>query len=91
MEQISSSKKCFSSSFLISQSKFDINIIDKYDDAYYYSISTGKEVDVFVIDNGIIINHIDFGTAHRTVSCDEIFNKEKSLIIKDDKIKRLYW
>ncbi|ORX46605.1 subtilisin-like protein [Piromyces finnis] len=55
---------------LISQSKVDFNLIGKYDTNYYYPSSAGAGVDIYIIDSGIYIDHIDFDTTERTVTCD---------------------
>jgi subtilisin family serine protease len=67
---------------LISQSKFDKNLIGKYDQNYYYPSSSGKGVDIYFIDNGLDGTHFDFDTKDRTVSCDAMFGKNVSIINK---------
>jgi hypothetical protein len=62
---------------LISQSKYDRNLVGKYDRNFYYPISAGRGVDIYILDSGIYGDHIDFDTGHRTVSCDAMFGKTR--------------
>jgi len=55
---------------LISQSKVDFNLVNKYDSNFYYPSTAGEGVDIYIMDNGIDINHIDFDTTDRTITCD---------------------
>jgi len=56
---------------LISQSKVDFNLVNKYDNNFYYPSTAGEGVDIYILDNGgINTNHIDFDTTYRTVTCD---------------------
>jgi len=57
---------------IISQSKVDSNLISEYDTNYYYPSTAGIGVDIYFLDQGININHIDFDTTYRTVTCDAI-------------------
>jgi len=55
---------------LISQSKVDCNLVNKYDNNFYYPSTAGEGVDIYILDSGFNINHIDFDTTNRTVTCD---------------------
>ncbi|KAL6625657.1 subtilisin-like protein [Neocallimastix sp. 'constans'] len=55
---------------LISQSKYDSKLIGKYDTNYYYPSTAGAGVDIYIVDGGINVNHADFNTTDRTVTCD---------------------
>ncbi|ORX76769.1 hypothetical protein BCR32DRAFT_271075 [Anaeromyces robustus] len=62
---------------LISQSPFNINYNKTYDENYYYPSSAGQGIDIYIIDQGLNINHDDFDTYkgesyERTISCDAI-------------------
>ncbi|ORY51726.1 subtilisin-like protein [Neocallimastix californiae] len=69
---------------LISQSKFDSNLIGKYDTNYYYPSTAGSGVDIYIIDGGINVNHADFDTTDRTVTCDAITNEDGYTVIEKD-------
>ena len=55
---------------LISQSKVDFNLVNKYDSNFYYPSTAGEGVDIYIMDNGIDVNHVDFDTTDRTITCD---------------------
>jgi len=55
---------------IISQSKVDFNLVNKYDTNFYYPSTAGEGVDIYFIDSGINTNHVDFDTTYRTVTCD---------------------
>jgi len=55
---------------LISQSKVDFNLVNKYDSNFYYPSTAGEGVDIYFIDSGINTNHVDFDTTYRNVTCD---------------------
>jgi len=73
---------------LISQSKVDFNLVNKYDDNFYYPSTAGKGVDIYIIDSGIITNHIDFDTAYRTVTCDAEIRKSNIVELEPSSPKR---
>ncbi|ORX52633.1 subtilisin-like protein [Piromyces finnis] len=55
---------------LISQGKYNSQLIGKYDTNYYYPKSGGKGIDIFIFDNGFNFNHPNFSnTDSRTVRC----------------------
>eukprot|EP00833_Pecoramyces_ruminatium_P003419 jgi/Orpsp1_1/1177451/evm.model.c7180000061478.1 len=65
---------------LISQDKYSKKNNANYDNNYYYPSSAGKDVDVYIIDNGLWVNNTDFDTYkgtknERTISCDAIVSK----------------
>eukprot|EP00833_Pecoramyces_ruminatium_P011607 jgi/Orpsp1_1/1185639/evm.model.c7180000094689.1 len=59
---------------LISQFNYNSTLVNDYDDNYYYPSTAGKGIDIYIIDDGLYINHEDFDTykGERTVSCDAI-------------------
>ncbi|OUM61783.1 carbohydrate-binding module family 18 protein [Piromyces sp. E2] len=55
---------------LISQGKFNEDIVGKYDTNFYYPGSAGKDVDIFIIDSGFDFNYREFTNYNeRTVKC----------------------
>jgi len=57
---------------VLSQYKYNSELINNFDYTYYYPSSAGKGIDIYLIDEGININHEDFDTSERTVICDAI-------------------
>ncbi|ORX75743.1 subtilisin-like protein [Anaeromyces robustus] len=59
---------------LISQNNYITSIVNTYDTNYYYPTTSGKGIDIYLIDAGIDTNHVEFDTynGERTVSCDAI-------------------
>ncbi|ORX52546.1 subtilisin-like protein [Piromyces finnis] len=60
---------------VLSQYNYNSTLVKSYDDNYYYPTSGGQFIDMYFIDEGISVNHIDFKTYkgktfERTVSCD---------------------
>jgi len=55
---------------LISQSKVDFNLVNEYDNNFYYPSTAGEGVDIYILDDGLNTNHIDFDTTYRNVTCD---------------------
>jgi len=65
---------------LISQGKFDSNLVGKYDKNYYYPSSAGHDIDVFILDSGFNFRHPEFfNKKERTVKCAAIVTR-KSII-----------
>ncbi|OUM66698.1 carbohydrate-binding module family 18 protein [Piromyces sp. E2] len=55
---------------LISQGKFNKELIDEYDNTYYYPSSAGKDIDIFVFDAGFNFKHKEFKNKdERTTKC----------------------
>lgn len=56
---------------LISQGKYDDTLIDEYDTNYYFPSSAGKDVDIFILDEGFNFNDKEFNNKkNRNVICD---------------------
>jgi len=55
---------------LISQSKVDFNLVNRYDNNFYYPSTAGEGVDIYILDSGFNTNHVDFDTTYRNVTCD---------------------
>jgi len=51
----------------------DVNKL--FDNYFYYPSSAGKDIDIYFIDIGIIVDHDDFDTSNRTITCDAISTK----------------
>ncbi|KAG4099336.1 hypothetical protein H8356DRAFT_937085 [Neocallimastix lanati (nom. inval.)] len=68
---------------LVSQFKYDKNIINSYDNNYYFSEKAGEGTDIFIIDDGINTMHVNFQNQKgyhinkRTVKCDAIIINAK--------------
>lgn len=70
----------FSHLSLISQSKFDPDLVGQYDNNFYYPSTGGKGIDIYIIDDGIDMTESfsqEFdrytGTSNqRTITCDAI-------------------
>ncbi|ORX83213.1 subtilisin-like protein [Anaeromyces robustus] len=60
---------------LISQGKYDKNLVGKYDTNYYYPESNGKDVDIYIIDSSFNFNQKEFDDTNRTVKCIGVFNE----------------
>ncbi|ORX78576.1 subtilisin-like protein, partial [Anaeromyces robustus] len=59
-----------------------------YDTNFYYPSSAGKGIDIYLIDSGIIVDHEDFDTSDRTITCDAIvINEEVRPTTKKEKTK----
>ncbi|KAL6632130.1 hypothetical protein U3516DRAFT_837395 [Neocallimastix sp. 'constans'] len=56
---------------LLSQSAY-VNMNKPFDNNFYYPSSAGKGIDIFLVDTGLNVNHEDFDTSERTVTCDAI-------------------
>ena len=55
---------------LISQGKYDKELIDQYDNTYYYPSSAGEDIDIFVFDAGFNFKHKEFSNkSERTTKC----------------------
>jgi len=55
---------------LISQGKYDKNLINKFDPNYYYPSSAGKDIDIVIMDNNFNFNYPEFSnTNERTAKC----------------------
>jgi len=68
---------------MISQGKYDDQLIGEYDQNYYYPSSAGKDVDVFILDNGFNFRHSEFSNKdERTTKC--IFKVENAKIVESD-------
>ncbi|OUM66066.1 hypothetical protein PIROE2DRAFT_6774 [Piromyces sp. E2] len=65
---------------LISQGTYEKNLVNKYDNNYYYPSSAGEGIDIIIIDTGFHFNYNEFSnTDERTVMCvgsvfDDNFN-----------------
>ncbi|ORX64474.1 hypothetical protein BCR32DRAFT_330606 [Anaeromyces robustus] len=81
-KQVSIEKEAGHHLSLISQSRVNLELIGKYDTNYYYPSSAGEGVDIYFIDSGINVNHVDFDTTYRTVTCDAIVSASKYNKIK---------
>ncbi|ORY05596.1 subtilisin-like protein [Neocallimastix californiae] len=75
---------------LISQGKFDENIINKYDNTFYYPSTAGKDVNIVIIDDGFMFDHVDFDTTNRIVRCEVICIFNDCLSVKDHPILSKY-
>jgi len=55
---------------LISQGRYDHDLIGEYDTNYYYPSSAGHDIDIFVFDGGFNFKHSEFSnTNDRTAKC----------------------
>jgi len=63
-------KNAFDNLSVISQGKIKYELIEQYDENFYYPSSAGEGVDIYIVDDGINAYHTDFDTTNRTVSCD---------------------
>jgi subtilisin family serine protease len=55
---------------LLSQGKYDKNLINQYDNNYYYPSSAGKDIDIIIIDSSFHFNYDEFSnTRSRIVQC----------------------
>jgi len=74
---------------LLSQSP-NIGEENELDKIFYYPSTAGKGIDIYLIDDGIIVDHEDYNTDDRTVSCDAIIKdnliSEISNSINDSKL-----
>ncbi|OUM61948.1 carbohydrate-binding module family 18 protein, partial [Piromyces sp. E2] len=63
---------------LISQGKYNEKLIDQYDTNYYYPSSSGKDIDIILIDSGFNFEHPEFANKNeRTIKCvKQIVNGE---------------
>jgi len=60
---------------LISQGKFNEDLISKYDNTYYYPKKAGEGIDIYVIDSSFNFLHSEFSnTDERTVKCLATFD-----------------
>jgi len=58
---------------LISQGKFDENLIEKFDSNYYYPASAGEGIDIFIFDFGFNFTKDEFSDRDkRTIKCEAI-------------------
>jgi len=63
---------------LISQGRFDEELVGKYDKNYYYPKTAGKDIDIFMFDAGFNFTYRDFPkTKDRTVKCEVIVDNGK--------------
>ncbi|ORX52132.1 hypothetical protein BCR36DRAFT_228077, partial [Piromyces finnis] len=53
-------KEAYNHLSLISQYKYDNNLVHLYDTNYYIPDSAGEGVDIYIIDRGINTMHLDF-------------------------------
>jgi len=64
---------------LISQGKFNEELVNKYDRNYYYPKTAGKNVDIFMFDAGFNFTYKDFPKSKdRQVRCEVIINNGKT-------------
>ncbi|OUM59375.1 carbohydrate-binding module family 18 protein [Piromyces sp. E2] len=54
---------------LISQGKYDDEIIDQYDDNYYYQKKGGKGISMFIFDDGFRFDYKEFSNSNRITKC----------------------
>lgn len=55
---------------LISQGKFDKELIDEYDTTYYHPSSAGEDIDIFIFDSGFNFKYKEFSNKkERTTKC----------------------
>jgi len=62
---------------VLSQYNYNSKLVNNFDYNYYYPASGGQFIDMYFIDEGITVNHLDFKlyegkTFERTVTCDMI-------------------
>jgi len=80
VQELSPDYNQYSHLSLISQEKFDPNLVGQYDNNYYYPSTGGKGIDIYIIDDGLDMTdpfNMEFdrytGTSNeRTISCDAI-------------------
>ncbi|ORY22718.1 subtilisin-like protein [Neocallimastix californiae] len=78
---------------LLSQNKYNDDLVNRFDDNYYYPSSAGKGIDIYLIDEGITVNHEEFDTYkgksyERTVTCDAIIEDGNINVTKGDSKKK---
>jgi len=76
-KKVSVEKDAYHHLSLISQSQINFDLIGEYDTNYYYPSTAGEGVDIYLIDSGINVNHVDFDTTYRTVGCDAVISNGK--------------
>ncbi|ORX85848.1 subtilisin-like protein [Anaeromyces robustus] len=54
---------------LISQGKYNKDVVNKYDKNYYYPSSAGKDIDIIVMDNNFNFRYSEFSNEERTAKC----------------------
>jgi len=68
---------------VISQGKYDDQLIGEYDQNYYYPSSAGSDVDVFIIDNGFNFKHAEFANKdERITKC--VFKVDNAKVVESD-------
>eukprot|EP00833_Pecoramyces_ruminatium_P009305 jgi/Orpsp1_1/1183337/evm.model.c7180000084756.1 len=80
---------------LISQYNFNGDLANNFDYSYYYPSSAGKGIDIYLIDEGITVNHEEFDTYkgksnERVVTCDAIITDGNINVTKGDKKKKCF-
>ncbi|ORX79055.1 subtilisin-like protein [Anaeromyces robustus] len=73
---------------LMSQSRFDMESTEEYDNNYYYPSSAGQDIDIYVIDTAVNFNNDEFDTYNesRTITCDVIIENDNFYEIPDDDV-----
>ncbi|ORX42619.1 subtilisin-like protein [Piromyces finnis] len=69
---------------LISQGKFNDKLISQYDQNYYYPNSAGKDVDIFIIDNGFNFKHSEFANKDDRVTKCAFKVENAKVVVSDD-------
>jgi len=55
---------------LLSQGKFNEELVNQYDNNYYYPSSAGKDIDIVIVDTGFNFRHPEFSNKNeRTTKC----------------------
>eukprot|EP00833_Pecoramyces_ruminatium_P014545 jgi/Orpsp1_1/1188577/evm.model.d7180000065836.1 len=73
---------------LISQGKYDEHLINSYDDNYYFPISFGKGIDVYLFGTGFYFGDVNFNSNKRISKC--VFNITQGVTKKLNNEKYCY-
>ncbi|ORX79668.1 subtilisin-like protein [Anaeromyces robustus] len=86
----------FTPDHLSTISQFPISVIYKtYDKTFYYPSTAGHGIDVYVLDNGINIDHMDFDTYkgtedERIIRCEAIADSNELHITEGEELEFCY-
>ncbi|ORX70396.1 subtilisin-like protein [Anaeromyces robustus] len=74
---------------VISQFNYNEDLASIFDYNYYYPSTAGQGIDIYLIDEGLYVNHEEFDTYNgkRTVTCDAIIEGGTETITRDGKKK----